>query len=76
MAVDGNPEVARGTAPMVHRGVPQSAGTDASGIHGTPEQVREKLEQVMALGVNHLLLMPVSRYAEEVDALAEVVGLS
>ena len=52
------------------------AGTDASGIHGTPEQVREKLEQVIALGANHLLLNPVSRYAEQVEALAKVVGLS
>ena len=51
-------------------------GTDASGIHGTPEQVREKLEAVIAMGANHLLLNPVSRYAEQVEALAEVVGLS
>jgi hypothetical protein len=31
---------------------------------------------VIALGANHLLLNPVSRYADQVDALAEVVGLS
>ena len=49
-------------------------GTDASGIHGTPEQVREKLEAVIAMGANHLLLNPVSRYAEQVEAVAEVVG--
>ena len=40
------------------------------------QQVREKLEQVIALGANHLLLNPVSRHAEQVEALAEVVGLS
>ena len=50
-------------------------GTDASGIHGTPEQVRERLEEVVAMGANHLLLNPVSRYVEQVEALAEVVGL-
>jgi hypothetical protein len=38
--------------------------------------VREKLEAVVAMGANHLLLNPVSRYAEQVDALAEVVGLT
>ena len=44
------------------------------GIHGTPEQVREKLEEVIAMGANHLLLNPVSRHEEQVEALAEVVG--
>lgn len=52
------------------------AGTDASGIHGTPEQVRERLEELVAAGANHLLLNPVCRYPEQVDALAAVVGLS
>jgi probable F420-dependent oxidoreductase len=52
------------------------AGTDASGIHGTPEQVRARLEELIAMGANHLLLNPVARYAEHVDALASVVGLS
>jgi probable F420-dependent oxidoreductase len=51
-------------------------GTDASGIHGTPEQVRERLERVIAMGANHLLLNPVSRYTEQVEALAEVIGSS
>jgi alkanesulfonate monooxygenase SsuD/methylene tetrahydromethanopterin reductase-like flavin-dependent oxidoreductase (luciferase family) len=51
-------------------------GTDASGIHGTPEEVRERLEALVAMGANHLLLNPVSRYAEQLDALAAVVGLS
>ena len=57
-------------------GLPQPAGTDASGIHGTPEQVRERLEEMVAMGANHLLLNPVSRHAEQVEALAEVVGLT
>jgi probable F420-dependent oxidoreductase len=51
-------------------------GTDASGVHGTPEQVRERLEELVAMGANHLLLNPVCRHAEQVEALAAVVGLS
>ena len=51
------------------------AGTDASGVHGTPEQVREQLEELVALGANHLLLNPVGRYAEQLEALATIVGL-
>ena len=50
-------------------------GTDASGVHGTPEQVREQLEELVALGANHLLLNPVGRYAEQLEALATIVGL-
>jgi probable F420-dependent oxidoreductase len=46
------------------------AGADASGVHGTPEQVRERLEAIVAMGATHLLLNPVSRYTEQVEALA------
>lgn len=45
------------------------------GVYGTSEQVREQLEALVALGADHLLLNPVTRYAEQVEALAEVVGL-
>jgi alkanesulfonate monooxygenase SsuD/methylene tetrahydromethanopterin reductase-like flavin-dependent oxidoreductase (luciferase family) len=51
-------------------------GTDASGIHGTPEQVREQLQGLVAMGANHLLLNPVSRHNEQLEALAAVVGFS
>jgi probable F420-dependent oxidoreductase len=51
-------------------------GTDASGVHGTPEQVRERLEQLVSMGANHLLLNPVSRHAEQLEVLAAVAGLS
>jgi probable F420-dependent oxidoreductase len=51
-------------------------GTDTSGVHGTPEQVRERLEELVAMGANHLLLNPVCRHAEQVEALAAVVGLA
>jgi len=50
-------------------------GTDASGIHGTPEQVCARIEELIATGVNHLLLNPVCRYAEQLEALGEVVEL-
>jgi len=77
IAVDERPEVARAE---LHRWFTEAyhdpAGTDASGIHGTPEQVRERLEEVIALGANHLLLNPVSRHLEQTKALAEIVGLA
>ena len=50
-------------------------GTDSSGIHGTPEQLRARIEELVATGANHLLLNPVCRYAEQLEALAEVTGL-
>lgn len=75
MAVDDNPAVARAE---LHRWFTEvyhnPAGTEASGIYGTREQVRDRLEEVIALGANHLLLNPVSRHAEQVEALAEIVG--
>ena len=51
-------------------------GADASGIHGTPAQVAEQLEELVAAGANHLLLNPTARYAEQLEMLASVVGLS
>ena len=50
--------------------------TTAAGVFGTPEQVRQQLEELAGMGVNHLLLNPVTRYAEQVEALAEIAGLS
>jgi len=52
------------------------AGTDASGIHGTPEQVRERLEELIAMGASHLLLNPVGSYTEQVEAVAHMAGLA
>ena len=76
MAVDDDPDVARRELNRWFTEVYHNpAGTDASGIHGTPEQVRGKLEELVALGANHLLLNPVSRHVEQVEALAEIVGL-
>ena len=76
MAVDERPERARAELlrwfTEVYRNPP---GTDQCGIHGTPEEVRERLEEIVAMGASHLMLNPVSRHAEQVEALAEVVGL-
>jgi probable F420-dependent oxidoreductase len=51
-------------------------GTDASGVHGRPEEVREQLEALVDAGANHLLLNPVCRHVEQMHALATVVGLT
>ena len=53
-----------------------STGVDTAGVHGTPEQVREQLEALASKGANHLLLNPVARYAEQVEALGEIAGFS
>jgi alkanesulfonate monooxygenase SsuD/methylene tetrahydromethanopterin reductase-like flavin-dependent oxidoreductase (luciferase family) len=52
------------------------AQTTAGGVFGTPEQVQQQLEALVDKGATHLLLNPVCRYAEQVEALAEVVGLA
>jgi probable F420-dependent oxidoreductase len=76
MAVDDNAATARRQLDRWFTDVYHNPpGTDASGIHGTPEQVRARLEEVVAMGANHLMLNPVSNYAEQLEALAEVVGL-
>ncbi len=50
--------------------------TEAGGVFGTPEQVREQLEALVDAGANHLLLNPITRFSEQTEALAEIVGLS
>lgn len=77
IAVDEHPQTARAELNRWFTEVYRNPeGTDASGIHGTPEQVRERLEEMVGMGANHLLLNPVSRYAEQLEALAAVAGLS
>jgi probable F420-dependent oxidoreductase len=75
MTIDERPAVARRELERwfteVYHNPP---GTDASGIHGTPEHVRERLEDLVAAGANHLLLNPISRHAEQLEAAAEVAG--
>lgn len=77
ISVDENADAARAELHRWYSEVYHNpASTDTSGIHGTPEQVGGKLEAMIALGANHLLLNPVARHVEQLDALAEVVGLS
>ena len=77
MAVDECPDVARAE---LHRWFTEvyhnPAGTDASGIHGTPEQVAEKLAALVDAGANHLLLNPISRHNEQLEAVAQLAGLT
>ena len=76
LAVDERPEIARAELNRWFTEVYHNpAGTDASGIHGTPEQVAEKLADLVAAGANHLLLNPISRHAEQLEAVAELAGL-
>src|SRR5262245_32216455 len=76
LSVDDRPEVARAD---VHRWFStvyrNPEGTDTTGVHGTPAEVRERLEELVRLGATHLLLNPVCRYAEQLDALALVAAL-
>jgi probable F420-dependent oxidoreductase len=77
ISVDERPEAARAELNRWYTEVYHNPpGTDTSGIHGTPEQVRARLEEMVAVGANHLLLNPVARHTEQLEALAEVVGLS
>ena len=50
--------------------------TDQGGVFGTPDDVGEQLEALAAAGANHLLLNPVTRYDEQVEALASITGLA
>jgi probable F420-dependent oxidoreductase len=77
LSVDRRPEVARDEVRRWFGEVYHNPDlTTEAGVHGTSDQVRAQLEELVALGANHLLLNPVTRYAEQVEALAEVVGLA
>ena len=51
------------------------SGTEEAGVYGTPAQVGERLAELVAMGANHLLLNPTTRYLEQTEILAEVVDL-
>ena len=77
MSVHQRPEVAEAEVRRWFSEVYHNpALTTEAGVHGTPEQVGNQLEELAALGANHLLLNPVTRYTEQLETLAEVVGLS
>ena len=46
---------------------------DEGGVYGTPAQVREELDGIVAAGANHLVLNPVTRYREHIELLRDVV---
>jgi alkanesulfonate monooxygenase SsuD/methylene tetrahydromethanopterin reductase-like flavin-dependent oxidoreductase (luciferase family) len=74
MAVDEKPERARAELLRWYTEVYHNPpGTETSGIYGTPTQVRARLEEMIAMGANHLLLNPISHHVEQLDALAEVI---
>ncbi len=76
IAVDEKPGVARAELNRWFTEVNRKPGlTDSAGIHGTPAQVHEQLETLRAAGATHILLNAVSRYREQVEALAEVIDL-
>jgi len=77
LSVDERADVARAELDQWYQKVYRRPnGADDSDIYGTPEEVREKLEALVAAGATHLLVNPTGRYREQVDALAEVVGLA
>ncbi len=77
MAVDDDPAVARAELHRWYADVYHNpGGTETSGVYGTPEQVRARLEDFIAMGANHLLLNPVSRHVDQLEALAGVIGLA
>jgi probable F420-dependent oxidoreductase len=77
MYVDERPEAARS---QVERWFAEAYRnprlTDSAGLYGTPSQVAQRLEELASMGANHLLLNTVFNYEEQLDALAEVTGLS
>ncbi len=76
LSLDERPDIARADVfswfSTVYR---RPEGADTSGIYGTPEQVRRRIEEMTAAGANHLLLNPVCRHSEQLESLAKVVGL-
>jgi alkanesulfonate monooxygenase SsuD/methylene tetrahydromethanopterin reductase-like flavin-dependent oxidoreductase (luciferase family) len=50
--------------------------TDQGGVFGTPDEVGEQLETLVAAGATHLLLNPVTRYEEQLEVLAGITGLA
>jgi probable F420-dependent oxidoreductase len=77
VAVDDRAEVARAEIDHWFREVYRDpAKTAECGVFGTPEQVREQLDALADTGATHLLLNPVSHDTEQLEALAEIIGLA
>jgi hypothetical protein len=75
LCVDDNPAVARAELQRWYTEVYFNPnGHETSGLYGTPQQVGDRLHEYIAMGANHLLLNPICRHAEQLDALAEIAG--
>jgi probable F420-dependent oxidoreductase len=75
MSVDEKPEVAKAEALRWFTEVYHNPNMlETHGFYGTPEQLREYLEELHSVGMNHVLLNPVTRQDEQIEALAEVAG--
>ncbi len=74
ISVDDDPATARNE---VRRWYGEAYGdpdrAEGSAAYGTVEQVRDRLEEIGAIGADHLLLNPVTRYREHADVVADVV---
>jgi probable F420-dependent oxidoreductase len=76
MSVHDRTELARADVDRWFGGVYRNpAQAQASGVWGTPALVGEQLEELKALGLTHLLLNPVARDVEQLEALADLAGL-
>lgn len=53
-----------------------SNAVDEFGVWGTPAQVGEQIAALIESGANHLLLNPVSHHREQIEVIAEMVGLT
>jgi hypothetical protein len=45
-------------------------------VFGTPDEVGEQLAALVDAGATHLLLNPVTRFEEQLEVLAGIVGLA
>jgi probable F420-dependent oxidoreductase len=76
LAVHDRPEAARAELEDWFDGIYGGRFRAAdSGIGGTAAQVAEQLAELATLGLNHLVLNPVARYAEHLELLADLAGL-
>jgi probable F420-dependent oxidoreductase len=48
---------------------------ETGGFAGTPSQAREYIEELQSYGATHVLLNPIFRYEEQLEAFAEVLGM-
>ena len=77
LSVHDKPEVARAEVDRWFREVYHNPkGVDTAGVHGTPAQVAAQLEALIDMGATHLLLNPVARYEDNLEACARIVGLA